>query len=178
MFKRKVAVIMAILTLMSVTSAYAAPQSMAGMSPQVAKNYRNAPEEVQDLIEHNSNLQEAAQLAYMDLEKAPANLKEEIIAAREQIIFNELSWSADGGYIKNADGTIEVMPIFSDLFPGWDLPGASDLNSSESISPYGIEDLETTKIKNYSIPRYRESVQAPVMTNLLSHSKKPNNTQS
>lgn len=62
------------------------------------------------------------------------------------------------------------MPIFSDLFPGWDLPGASDLNSSESISPYGIEDLETTKIKNYSIPRYRESVQAPVMTNLLSHS--------
>ena len=94
MFKRKVAVIMAILTLMSVTSAYAAPQSMAGMSPQVAKNYRNAPEEVQDLIEHNSNLQEAAQLAYMDLEKAPANLKEEIIAAREQIIFNELSWSA------------------------------------------------------------------------------------
>lgn len=106
----------------------------------------------------------------MDLDESPADLREEIIAAREKIIFNELSWSADGGYIKKADGTIEVMPVFSDLFPGWDLPGASDLNSADSISLYGIEDLETTRIKNYSIPGYRESVQAPVMTNLLSHS--------
>lgn len=42
---------------------------------------------------------------------------------REEIIFSK-SWVADGvdAYVTRRDGTIEKIPEFSEVFPGWDIP--------------------------------------------------------
>lgn len=71
--------------------------------------------------------------AYMDIQTAPASLKDTILEAREEIIYSE-SWSVDGrSYITYPDGTIEVLPEFSELFPGWELPAAPEI--TESVEP-------------------------------------------
>ena len=60
--------------------------------------------------------------AYMDAETASPELREKILDARRKIVYGDQSWSADGsGYIVNADGTITNLPLFSDLFPDWNL---------------------------------------------------------
>lgn len=64
------------------------------------------------------------ELAYLDLDEAPAEMKDEIIDARNTIIFSE-DWVADGysAEVYDTDGTIiRSIPQFSDLFPEWDLP--------------------------------------------------------
>lgn len=64
-----------------------------------------------------------ASTAYMDLEEATPAMQEKILEARNDIIFHN-SWVVDGhnAYCERADGTIEVLPKFSELFPGWDVP--------------------------------------------------------
>ena len=60
-------------------------------------------------------LAEAAQIAYLDLEDASAEMREEILAAREEIIFST-DWVADGytAYVEDQDGTIiRTLPAFS-----------------------------------------------------------------
>ena len=64
-------------------------------------------------------------LAYMDLEQADGGMKEQIIEAREEIIFSH-GWVADGyeGYIIDENGNVlEEVPTFAELFPSdWDIP--------------------------------------------------------
>lgn len=61
-------------------------------------------------------------IAYMDIAKVP-ELEDEILAARKKIIFGDQAWTVDGQVsIVNEDGTVEKLPEFSDLFPGWDIP--------------------------------------------------------
>ena len=70
-------------------------------------------------------LEEARKIAYQELEGASAEMRAKILEARELII-NNTSWVADGyagGYVA-PDGTMEELPHFSELFPGWDLPEA------------------------------------------------------
>ncbi len=68
-------------------------------------------------------LAEAASFAYMDVDTAPDELQEKILAAREVIIYSK-SWVADGFacYILSPDGTQKTVPSFSELFPGWEIP--------------------------------------------------------
>ncbi len=69
-------------------------------------------------------LAEAAQIAYLDLEDASAEMREPILAAREEIIFST-DWVADGytAYVEDQDGNIiRTLPAFSEVFPDWDLP--------------------------------------------------------
>lgn len=74
--------------------------------------------------------------AYMDIETAPASMRGTILEAREAIIYSE-SWSVDGNsYVTYPDGTIEVLPKFSDLFPDWDVPTADcEENNTAEIMP-------------------------------------------
>lgn len=66
---------------------------------------------------------ETAATAYMDIEDATPAMREEILKARNEIIFHN-SWVVDGyGATYTApDGTVEELPLFSSLFPGWDVP--------------------------------------------------------
>ncbi len=62
------------------------------------------------------------ELAYCDLSTAPAEWQNAIVAARTSIILSQ-AWSIDGlATIIYPDGTEKVLPKFSDIFPGWDLP--------------------------------------------------------
>lgn len=67
---------------------------------------------------------EAAKIAYLDLEDASPKMREEILAAREEIIFST-DWVADGytACVEDLDGNvIRILPTFSEVFPDWDLP--------------------------------------------------------
>lgn len=93
---------------------------------------------------HDSNsndvdmtLEEAQSFAYMDLDTAPAELRETILKAREVIIYSQ-SWVADGleAYITSPDGTKKSVPAFSELFPGWELPTIDP--SLNTMTPDGL----------------------------------------
>lgn len=93
---------------------------------------------------HDSNsndvdmtLEEAQSFAYMDLDTAPAELRETILKAREVIIYSQ-SWVADGleAYITSPDGTKRSVPAFSELFPGWELPTIDP--SLNTMTPDGL----------------------------------------
>lgn len=75
--------------------------------------------------ESSPDLAEAEQYAYLDLDSAPPALREKILAARTAIIFSK-DWVADGYEAYVGDVTtgeiLEVLPTFSSLFPGWELP--------------------------------------------------------
>ena len=54
-------------------------------------------------------LAEAAQIAYLDLEDASAEMREEILAAREKIIFST-DWVADG-YTAHVEDQLSLIHI-------------------------------------------------------------------
>ncbi|MEK3901725.1 hypothetical protein [Paenibacillus sp. FSL R7-0179] len=74
----------------------------------------------------------AENLAYSDLKTAPEEWQNAILAARNSIIYSE-SWTVDGQVaIELSDGSIEKLPEFSDLFPGWDVPKNTNAVSKEA----------------------------------------------
>ena len=99
-------------------------------------------------------LGEAQAYAYMDLDAAPAELQEIIRKAREVIIYSQ-TWVADGleAYVTSPDGTVERVPAFSELFPGWELPTVDPGELSMTAdglgcdAKYGIF-VEITEIQN------------------------------
>lgn len=78
------------------------------------------------------------ELAYCDLDAAPVEWQDDILAARAAIIYSE-SWSVDGLVtLIYPDESTEVLPKFSDLFPGWDLPvvPVNDASSTNQTGAY------------------------------------------
>lgn len=81
-----------------------------------------------------------AQVAYMNLEEASPEMKEDILQARNDIIYNT-SWVEDGwsGEIVNmATGeVVEEVPEFHEIFPeDWDLPVDESVEDmAPTISP-------------------------------------------
>lgn len=81
--------------------------------------------------------------AYMDIEKASPSQREAILAARRQIVYGDQAWTVDGAAaVLHADGTIEYLPEFSDLWPDWDLAEIS----GQTPDPYAS--LNTAKEGN------------------------------
>lgn len=78
-------------------------------------------------IARQERIQEAERYAYLDFDSASPEMQEKILAARKVIIYSADGWCADDTQmiIIRADGTIEEVPKFSELFPSdWDLPVA------------------------------------------------------
>ncbi len=66
-------------------------------------------------------------VAYMDTFKAEPEMREKILAARCEIVYGGQAWTVDGAaYHICPDGTKELLPEFSDLFPGWDVTEISE----------------------------------------------------
>lgn len=84
---------------------------------------------------------EAAAYAYMDLESASDEMKEKILAARETIIYSQ-GWVADGfsAVVTRADGTVESLPTFSELFPEWEMPDVEVTQEELENSAVTFED--------------------------------------
>lgn len=95
----------------------------ASAATQPVKAEELAPERNTAQEKYEQNLQAARDIAYMDLSNLSEETRKEVIEARNTIIFSE-SWSADDVdiTIERADGTTEIVPKFSELFPGWDMP--------------------------------------------------------
>ena len=73
---------------------------------------------------HSEQAKAAQEYAHMDINDVTSEiLRDKILEARQTIIYDN-SWVADGneGYVKHADGTIEKLPCFSELFPEWNMP--------------------------------------------------------
>jgi hypothetical protein len=80
----------------------------------------NDKNDVSVIVDYSS--MSAEELAYVELADAPAEWQQKILDARYTIIYSN-SWTADGqGEYVHPDGTVEKLPKFSDLFPGWDMP--------------------------------------------------------
>lgn len=95
------------------------------------------------------------ELAYSNIDGADAKTKKEILDAREKVIFNN-GWFNDtkgdalSSYSVNpAAKTIEFLPAFSELFPGWELPvpNKKDVAQFESIDSV-IQGYETVAARN------------------------------
>lgn len=175
MFKKKFAIILVVLTLISIPASFAVSSTPRFISTQAAENYKVAPQKVRELVSSDDELLTIASYAYMDLDSAPSSIKETIISAREKIIFNDLSWTVGGGYFKNPDGTIEILPEFSDLFPGWDIPNWKDCSKDYTVSKISsqerLNDLDILTVTNHYIPRYNVAVTTPTIAdNIRSNS--------
>lgn len=110
---------------------------------------------------------ERAAYAYSDLDQAVEALKTKIISARNTLIYRQ-SWVADGyeaSYVDPETGETVVVPQFSELFPGWDLPVDGPVCSAEELSNLeedGIMPLTITPYNYYNraVPYAREGVVA------------------
>lgn len=72
-------------------------------------------------------------LAYCDLSTAPEVWHDDILLARNDIIYST-SWTVDGQVeLILEDGTVQQLPEFSDLFPDWDIP-VNNSYSNQSAS--------------------------------------------
>lgn len=77
-------------------------------------------------------------IAYMDINIAPADMVESILNARFAIIYGDRAWTVNGAVkIINEYGKVEKLPEFSELFPGWDLP-TIDTYNDYVIGPQAI----------------------------------------
>lgn len=89
-----------------------------------------------------NSLDEAEKYAYMDIDKAPDYLQDDILEARNQIIFSQ-GWTADGinGYVCDLETGEKLydLPKFSELFPDWDIPKMKDTISDDLQSRVEME---------------------------------------
>jgi hypothetical protein len=70
-------------------------------------------------------------------------MQQAILNARHTIIYST-SWTVDGqGEYVRPDGTVEKLPEFSDLFPGWDLPRMDEPSRIRFLE--GMEAMKATK---------------------------------
>ena len=102
-------------------------------------------------------LESASEFAYLDADKATPELKEKILEARKEIIYNT-DWVADGyvGCIRNikTGKLIKELPEFSEVFPGWDVPieeNNAKIEISEPVLPAVPADNTMEEIKPLSI---------------------------
>lgn len=89
-------------------------------------------------------------LAYMDIDSAPMELQDDILAARAAIIFGDQAWTVDGAVsVFNLDGTVEKLPEFSELFPGWDVPAADKISVDfmPMVATASIDDTSNQQFK-------------------------------
>ncbi|OMC73042.1 hypothetical protein BK121_09030 [Paenibacillus odorifer] len=82
-------------------------------------------------------------LAYQDVDAAPTEWKDDILNARNSIIYST-SWTVDGqvGY-ELPDGMLVALPEFSDLFPGWDVPKLKEDVRKEQLTKPQTYDFHT-----------------------------------
>lgn len=92
-----------------------------------------------DKMSRESNIApETLELAYMDIDKADGELREKILAAREEVIYNH-SWVNDKiegvmmGSVDSKNRQFSITPKFSDLFPGWDVPKCEVIDAPVTV---------------------------------------------
>lgn len=114
--------------------------------------------------------EEVRQLAYMDLEGADEETQAQILEARKTVIYTR-SWRADDVIIMSANPetrTLDIVPKFSDVFPGWDLPvedveDAPEPAESQATLARGGTRTDVVYNTDYYVPKSKVGVLAPNM---------------
>lgn len=116
------------------------------------------------------------QLAYMDLEEADEETQAQILEARKAIIYTR-SWRADDVILMNANPetmTLDIVPKFSDVFPGWDLPveDVEDAPEEEVRSPISRSGWQVDLVYNadHYVPKSSTTSLAPTMCSVRTSS--------
>ena len=61
-------------------------------------------------------------------------------AAREKVIYGSQAWTVNGAVtIQHSDGTVEPVPEFSALYPGWTVPKQAASVSSTALAEVAEE---------------------------------------
>ncbi|MCI9649974.1 hypothetical protein [Oscillibacter sp.] len=109
-----------------------------------------------------TQIAKAREIAYMDVDAAPAAMREAILDARE-VIINSQCWVADGyrGYYTAPDGTETEVPHFSELFPGWDLPAVDVSNAPAAAGAARMQPEETTRVNQVYLKNPSSSQNTP-----------------
>ena len=104
----------------------------------------------------NVSAMSVSELAHLDTKSASPALKDAILNARCEIVYApDAGWSLNGDVsVTHADGTVEVLPKFSDLYPGWNLTEISNYHkasyAARTAMPYGaVPDLESDELGYY-----------------------------
>ena len=73
-------------------------------------------------------------------------------AAREKVIYGSQAWTVNGAAaIQHSDGTVEQVPEFSALYPGWTVPKQAASVSSTALA-------EVADVGSHSISGYYRNV--------------------
>ena len=73
-------------------------------------------------------------------------------AAREKVIYGSQAWTVNGAAaIQHSDGTVEPVPEFSALYPGWTVP-----KQTASVSNTALD--EVANVGSHSISGYYRNV--------------------
>lgn len=114
-----------------------------------------APTQELDSVEipNEARIEAAKEVAYMDVNSASAEMQERILEAREVIIESK-SWVANGwnATITHADGTVEEIPTFAELFPGWDMPVCESENVTRSSNVIAF-DSPVSQVVSVTLPK-------------------------
>ncbi len=108
----------------------------------------NVPGAVEDIHEPTKpeicSEAEANKYAYMDLETAPEELRETILAAREYVIYHTDGWVADGCYgfvmdVRTGE-ILEEVPEFHEIFPeDWEIPKEEGMEKTSEATDESSE---------------------------------------
>lgn len=122
-----------------------------------------APTQELDSVEVPSEamVEAAKEIAYMDVNSASAEMQERILEAREVIIESK-SWVAEGwnATITHADGTVEEVPTFAELFPGWDMPVCKSADATRSSDVIEL-DSPVSQVVGVKLPKASSTTNAP-----------------
>lgn len=112
-------------------------------------------------IPNEARIEAAKEVAYMDVNSASAEMQERILEAREVIIESK-SWVADGwnATITHADGTVEEVPTFAELFPGWDMPVCESENAMRSSNVIAF-DSPVSQVVSVKLPKASSATNTP-----------------
>lgn len=90
-------------------------------------------QEITNDYKEKEEVEKARVTAYLDIENADDELRDQILKAREIIIFSS-SWVCDGeeAYVSR-NGKLEKLPQFSELFPEWEYPVEPETMTLEDI---------------------------------------------
>ena len=104
--------------------------------------------------------------AYLDIEEAKADVKAQLLLARNAAIF-EKSWVADGfeGYIGDArtGEVLQVLPKFSELFPNWDIPNYNDTESAQKRISGSEPQIDMSEYIDMDITEAQKSIEDKIL---------------
>ncbi|NBJ90877.1 hypothetical protein [Acutalibacter sp. 1XD8-36] len=104
--------------------------------------------------------------AYLDIEKAKADVKAQLLLSRNATILGS-NWVADGfeGYIGDArtGEVLQVLPKFSELYPNWDIPNYIDVKSAQERISGNETQIDISEYIGMDVTEAQKSIENKIL---------------